>query len=360
MSQRPGPIFSTAQAYRRLYTTDRKVDTLRRAVQNYKLYIDKQKAGGRIGEAQQALRDLEPLLNDLLAGNAAGAAASLASSATDTKPKTRLMVSSSTKGALASLDGGEPAELPLIQELTPGPHKLRLTAEGYVDDERDIVAFEGQVFGLDVSLRERPALLTIGTDSGADVSIDGRNEGTTPLPKALEIAPGTRLVTITKTGYRPFSAEIDFRRDERRPLEVKLQQTTQRTASFVVGGAALAGLAAGGIITGLAAAAEGRAREIEGFISQRNLTAQELNDHISSVQLRNELRVAAVATFGGAALLGLMSVGMFIFDSSPPGLPTRIRDEQKKPEAARQPKVGFSVTPWVSPALAGGSVQFRF
>ncbi|MEZ4301346.1 MAG: hypothetical protein R3B70_40810 [Polyangiaceae bacterium] len=36
LSARPGPIFSAAQAYRRLYNTDRKVDTLRKAIENYK------------------------------------------------------------------------------------------------------------------------------------------------------------------------------------------------------------------------------------------------------------------------------------------------------------------------------------
>ncbi|MEZ4301347.1 MAG: hypothetical protein R3B70_40815 [Polyangiaceae bacterium] len=48
----------------------------------------------------------------------------------------------------------------------------------------EIVAFDGQIYGLDISLREKPALLTIRADSGAAVSIDGRNEGTTPLPEA--------------------------------------------------------------------------------------------------------------------------------------------------------------------------------
>lgn len=46
----------------------------------------------------------------------------------DAKPKTRLMVSSPTKGASVSLDGGDAAEMPLIQELTPGTHKLRVAA----------------------------------------------------------------------------------------------------------------------------------------------------------------------------------------------------------------------------------------
>ena len=100
LSQRPGPIFSTAQSYRRLYNTDRKVDTLRQAIAYYKLYIEKQKAGGRIAEAQQALGDLEAILAGLSSPGGAVAAASAVPSVVDLKPKTRLMVSSPTKGAI--------------------------------------------------------------------------------------------------------------------------------------------------------------------------------------------------------------------------------------------------------------------
>lgn len=359
LSQRPGPIFSTAQSYRRLYNTDRKVDTLRQAIAYYKLYIEKQKAGGRIAEAQQALGDLEAILAGL--SSASGAVAAVPT-AVDTKPKTRLMVSSPTKGAMASLDGGELAEMPLFQELSPGEHTLRLAAEGHFDDERTIIAAEGDVYGLDIALREKPALLTIKADSGALVSIDGRNEGTAPLPKPIALSSGTHLVTITRNGYRPYSAEIDLRRDERFPLEVELPRTTQRDVSFGVLGAAGAGIVAGSILTGLAFGEQSRARQIEELKQTTNIDEAQRAEHEAAARSRDDLRMAAVGAFGAAALLAVVGTGLFVFDRPAPGLPTKLRDDapRKAPEAKRPPKPTASVTPFLGPTGGGALFQFQF
>lgn len=359
LSQRPGPIFSTAQAYRRLYNTDRKVDTLRQAIAYYKLYVEKQKAGGRIAEAQQSLRDLEAVLAGLgLSGDSAQAPGTPAA---EGKPQARLMVSSPTKGAMASLDGGELAELPLFQDLTPGDHTLRLAADGHFDDERTItVGQEGGIYGLDITLREKPALLTIKTDAGAAVSIDGRAEGTAPLLKPIQVSSGTHLVTITRNGYRAYSAELDLRRDERRPLDVALARTTQREASFGVLGAAGAGVLAGAVLAGLARAAEDRAQEIEGQKWLSNITEPQRAEHEDAVRRRDELRLAAAGAFGGAVLLAAVGTGLFVFDRPVPGLPTRLQSPAKPPEAKRGPKLDASVLPLVGPTSGGVIAEIKF
>lgn len=358
LSSRPGPIFSTAQSYRRLYSADRKVDTLRQAIAYYKLYVDKQKAGGRVAEAQQALRDLEAVL----AGASSAPGSEGPAPAADEKPKTRLMVSSPTKGAMASLDGGELADMPLFQELTPGDHTLRLAAEGFFDDERTIVAAEGDVYGLDITLREKPALLTIRADVGATVSIDGRNEGIAPLPKPISLSSGTHLVTITRNGYRPYSAELDLRRDERRPLEVELTRTAQREISFGVLGVAGAGVVAGAILSGLASSAQDRATQIEDIKKGGNITEAQRADHEAAAKSRDELKTAGLGTFGAAGLLAVLGAGLFVFDRATPGLPTRLRDDApaRPPEAKRPPKVDVSAIPFLGPTGGGVIVELQF
>jgi hypothetical protein len=358
LSQRPGPIFSAAQSYRRLYTTDRKVDTLRQAIAYYRLYVEKQKAGGRIAEAQQALRDLDVVLATVGASAPAEAPATAPAPA-DAKPKTTLMVSSATKGAMASVDGGEMSELPLFHELTPGDHTLRVAAEGFFDDERTIAAGDaGGLAALDVTLREKPASLTIKTDGGAAISIDGRNEGTSPLPRPLQLPSGEHLVTITKNGYRPFSAELDLRRDERRPLEVDLVRTAQREASFGVIGVAGAGFVAGAIVTGFALDAQARAVEIEALKDLGDITPALRDEHEAASRSREELRGAAAITFSGAALLALVGVGLYVFDRPSSAVPVKLRDS-KPPEAKRPPKVNASVAPFLGPQGGGAILQLQ-
>ena len=363
LSGRPGPVFSAAQAYRRIYATDRaNTEALRQAVAYYKEYVAKQKAGGRIAEAQQALRDLEPLLVQLASTPPGTVPIASPTTLLDVKPKTRLMVSSPTKGALASLDGGEPAEMPLIQELTPGNHKLRLSAEGFVDDEREIAAIEGQVYGLDITLRERPAFLTVRTTEGAQVLVDGRPEGVAPLLKPIEIPPGTHLVTITRTGFQPYSAEVELRRDQKRAIDASLQNTTQRYASFAVFGAAGVGAIGGAILTALAFREQSIALEIEALKAAGNIDARQLDSHAAAIANRNDLRGAAVTSFGAAGLLAVVGAGLFFFDRPTPGLPVTLRDDTpaKPPEARRPPKLDVSAAPFASPTGGGALVQFTF
>jgi hypothetical protein len=359
LSQRPGPIFSAAQSYRRLHGTDHKADTLRQAIAHYKLYIEKQKAGGRVAEAQQSLHDLEAMLAGL--GDSASEPAS-GPTAADAKPKTRLMVSSPTKGAMASLDGGELAELPLFQDLSRGDHTLRLAAEGYFDDERTITAGDEGMLGLDITLREKPALLTIKTDAGAALSIDGRNEGAAPFWKPIQLSSGTHLVTITRNGYQAYSAELDLDRDERRPLEVALSRTTQRDASYGLFGVAGAGVVAGAILTGFALAAQNRATDIQELKAGANISEAQRAEHEASVNERNDFRLAAVGAFGGATLVALLGAGLFVFDRPTPGLPTKLRDDApaKPSEAKQPPKRSASVLPFVGPTGGGAIASFSF
>jgi predicted RNA-binding Zn ribbon-like protein len=363
LSQRPGPIFSAAQAYRRIHATDRSnAEALRQAVRYYKEYIEKQKAGGRVGEAQQALRDLEPLLVQLASVPAGSAPVATPTTTLDVKPKTRLMVSSPTKGAMASLDGGEPAEMPLIQELTPGTHTLRLAAEGYVDDEREIIAVEGEVYGLDINLRERSAFLTLRTTEGAQVLVDGRPEGVAPLLKPIEIAPGTHVVTLTKTGHQPYSAELELRRDQKRPLDAPLDLTSQRYASFVTFGAAGVGLLGGAVLTLIAFREEEVALEIERIKDAGNITEKQRVSHDDAIANRDTLRGAAISSFGAAGLLALVGAGLFFFDRPTPGVPITLRDDSspKAPEAKRKRKLDASVVPLLGPTGGGALVEMRF
>src|SRR5262249_2573655 len=135
------------------------------------------------------------------------------------KPEARVMVSSQTKGALASLDGETPSEVPLIREVKPGKHRVRVVASGYFDDERENATVEGGLVALDLSLREKPARLAISGPSGAAVAIDGRPAGVLPQATQLEVPSGRHLVAVTRTGHRPYAQEIEFTRGETMKLK---------------------------------------------------------------------------------------------------------------------------------------------
>ena len=61
----PEIAFSTAQAYRKLYRVDPKPQYVKRAVELYRVYLDKVKKGGRVGDAADSLGEMERELSRL-------------------------------------------------------------------------------------------------------------------------------------------------------------------------------------------------------------------------------------------------------------------------------------------------------
>src|SRR5579875_2747464 len=122
------------------------------------------------------------------------------------------MVTSSTPGAKASLDGGPATDVPLIDDVTPTKHHVHVWADGYFDEERDAIAAQGSLVALDVPLREKPALLMVALDAGASIMVDGRPVATTPLPRPIELPAGTHFVAVTKNGYQAFTREVTLTR----------------------------------------------------------------------------------------------------------------------------------------------------
>ena len=94
----PEIAFSAAQAYRLSYFASKKVSALRRAVQLYRVYLKEVTRGGRRADAVANLAELEPFL------------ARVSEAAEDNEPpktpRTRLVISATTKGAEVSIDGG--------------------------------------------------------------------------------------------------------------------------------------------------------------------------------------------------------------------------------------------------------------
>ena len=137
LSPRLAILFSMAQAERRQFYADKRPDAqkrgiMQRAVVHYHQYLDKEPKSGRRAEAAQALAELEPLLAKLGTEPAGAAAAPMA----EVTVQTRVMVSSQTKGAIGFIDGVRASDFPLIEEVTPGKHRVRVSAEGYFSVER--------------------------------------------------------------------------------------------------------------------------------------------------------------------------------------------------------------------------------
>ncbi len=302
----PAIVFSTAQAYRLLYVTDKQAAYIKRAVVLYQQYLAKQKEGGRVPDATASLAELEPVLARL---EAEGKSMVMPTQ----EARTQLMITSQVDGARGDVDG-QTGALPLIVEVEPGDYTVKVEAEGYYPAEQKAKAVEGEFIVSEAVLRPKPAVLEVRAESGARVEIDGRPAGTTPLTRGIEVPAGKHFVSVTRRGRVAFSREVDARRGETITIHPDLRPTGQRKAvPYVWIGAGVLALASGAA-GGYALIQQGKAEDIDQMREDGQITADQLDAYLR----HRDRRDAAVTTMwvlaGASVVTATIGTLMFFID----------------------------------------------
>ncbi len=334
LTPRPGVLFSIAQAHRKQYFTA--ASTWSTCARRSPPTASTSARSSRAGAARtrpRRWRTWRPSRPKRDPGATPAAAGPIPQAAA----VTRLMVNTQIAEAQISLDGAKPHEAPLVADVKPGKHNVRVTAPGYFDETRDVPVGAGDVVPVDVPLREKPGHLTLRGPDGAQVSIDGRLAATTPLSQPLDVPAGRHLVTVTRNGHRAYSHEIEVGRDEARALDVKLDATVQRAVSYTLMGGGAAVILAGAALAGVrrlppAAGAELRRGPPGGQARCATLAdCQQLYArYAQETQARDDFRRDAGIVMGAGALVGAVGLMLFAFDQPTAGTSGR-RDDTPRP-----------------------------
>jgi len=320
----PEIAFSAAQAYRRLYRSDPQPQFVRRSVELYRVYLDKVKSGGRIGDAGDSLGEMERELEKLEARGAKTRVAAV--------ERTRLGVNvtiadqaaaeagalreigegtgDALEGVTAMLDG-KPVEPFALLDVQPGDHAITVTADGYFSVEKKQRALQGATSLVEVELKPKPAKVTVKTESGARIVVDGR----TSTSSLLELAAGKHVLTIVHSGRRPFGRELEVVRGQELVVAAPLEQTGRRRAvPWVLGGAGV--LAIGATTAGiLAVVADGRATDLRAEIALGNAPPSTGDAFDSEVRRRDDYKTTALILGGSAIVAGAVGFALYFFDS---------------------------------------------
>lgn len=326
LAPKPSVLFSLAQAERRFYTAERDKKALKDAITHFRKYLDEVPQGGRRADAVEALGELE----------AAAARADVADLAAERRrAPTRIMVSSPTKDATITVNGKPYRESPVVIEVAPGKYKVRISAPGYEDESREIVAVEGTLVPFEAELRDKPSFLAVSAPNGALVSIDGRVVGESPLTAPLSLPPGKHLVVITRTGYNPSVQQVEIKRGETLKLRVALKITALRAVTFNLMNVDITGaLVAGGLGVG-AFLAERKAKGILEETKSGPISSARLDAYNDALASRDRLKTASLATLGVTATLSGVTVFLYAFDNPAPKV-------DKEPGA---PAVSLAIVP---------------
>ena len=316
-------LFSLAQAERRQYTVNQDPAMLDAAISHFRKYIDLVTEGGRRGDAVVALGELEALR--------AGAESPIAKAA-------RIFITTETPGAVIYVDGKKHNQVPVIEEAGPGKHVIKIEAQGYITETRDIVAVEGTIFPIEINLREKPSFLTLKAPAGATINVDGRVYGDAPLQGPLEISSGFHRLIVMQRGYIPYDEPFSINRAWTSDINVTLKPTTQRRASYVLFGTAIAGLGIGAALIIGTVVKDSEATDIYNRAKEGNIDRVTLERYQSALGTRNAFALTAGLTELLAVGVGVTAAATYYFDS-----PSR------RPEGSDRHDARISLTP-----LAGG------
>jgi len=340
----PPIAFSVAQAERRQYFVDRRPEHLTRSVALFRRYLEDVPAGGRRADAIDALSQLEPLLVQ----QASSVTAPLVTAARERS--TRILVLCETPGARISVAGVEPGPSPLIREVTPGAHAVVVAAPGYRDSQRDVVAVQGELVPITVSLSELPSRLALSTPPDAEVYVDGVlvSQGGSPV---LELPSGKHRVSVAEKGHRVETRVVELERGQIASESFTLEPTKQRLTShaLLIGGAVTLG--AGAALSVLSLHAENQAQDFLVRHDNGNVSEAELVRYNADVATRNRYRWLAGATF--AASLGMLISGLFLHELDTPGPEDLYRS---LPPAERS----FDASAFVGPTEWGATLTGEF
>ncbi len=339
---RPAVLFSIAQAERKQYFLDHQSEHLLKAIGLYKRYLDEEPQAARKADAVQALSELEPLA----AQTAAPALEAKATPSNSLSTPTRLMITSQAQEARIRLDNQAPAESPLIRQVEPGEHQIQVTAPGYVDSTRKVVAVNGAIITVDVALTERPAKLVVIAPEGALLSIDGRVQGECPFPKPLELPAGSHLVTLTMSGFVGVSREQTLVRGQTTVVTAPMPRTLKRTVSYIMLGTAASAVTVGGVFTYFALQQQSSAQAFLDAKGRQQQLPGELSQYDSTRMARDRLRTAALASVGIGAGLAIGGALLIALDG-------RAVEDQTERGHPKHEDLTISAQPLAGPGMVG-------
>ncbi len=312
----PAIAFSAAQAYRLAWVRSKEPARLKRAVELYRIYLDKVKTGERVTDATTALGELEPQLRLLEAGGAIAGGAQPRQSG--------LMITSEVSPALGKV-GNDPrpaGALPLVRELPPGDYDVTVEARGYVTRTIKATVIAGELVPVEVDLEAMPATIVVKVGSGATVSVDGRVVGTSPIARPLAVDAGRHFVTITRRGSHAVAREVELARGESITLEPRLRTTGQRKiARVVLGGSGVLLVGAG--LAGLGAlGADSDAADLDQQRQTTGITPAALARYQQLRQDRDALKTTMWGLGGAAVVVGTTGLLLYLFDREQPEAPS--------------------------------------
>lgn len=355
-------LFNIGKCHEKSWLITGRDSSAKSAVEAYRQYlaeVDRSSPKSRHAEAEQSLERLSPAVERN--GRTPGLAPATPRAATRS---TRIMIGASIVGAVARIDGSPPRPLPLLEPVQPGTHRIVVSRAEFLDEEREVIVTEGELYPVHAELRPAPGSLTVRTKAGSAIYVDGRFSAKAPLNRPLSLAPGMHDIAVVDAGRVPWGQRTEVLRASESTVDAPLRLSPYRWASFGLMGVAT--------IAASLAVYEGTSAAVHDLWATRFLSRRAKGDvllesgDLAAYNHDGEARDSARAqafTYGTiASLLGLAAAGAYFMDKPSVGdvVYERSATEPSKTDNPVSPSVTTTVTPALSGTAAGIDVRIRF
>lgn len=307
LERNPETLFSLAQAYRQVYIGNHEPGVLLKTVELYRQYLAEVPRGGRSRDTRELLSNLDPLATLIKDRQPTLQSTSLVAT-------TQLMVWSRVDGASARIDQEPPVALPLVRDVSPGVHDLRITADGYQPLTLTVKAIENRLVPVEAVLLQLPSRLTITNVFGADLVLDGVQRKV--MRESMVMPAGAHRIWVGMRGRLGVEQTVVLAPGEERRLSFDLLVSPRRRAArwMLVGSAVLAGSAI--IAGGYAYYETDRATTLLDIRAERPWTVDELNTYNDARSSASSWKGASIALVATSAVASAI-VAWLWFDDSP-------------------------------------------
>jgi serine/threonine protein kinase len=122
------------------------------------------------------------------------------------------------------VDGAYQGDTPpsISLKLKAGEHKVECRHPRYEDYKEVLKIVNGELSRRVVTLKKLKGTLSLITQEGAEVYIDGKLVGVTPVRKPIELDSGPHMVTLKKSGFHTWSTEVTVEPKKTLPLRITL------------------------------------------------------------------------------------------------------------------------------------------
>lgn len=221
-------------------------------------------------------------------------------------PASWIAVTSPTPNARARIDGGASRRTPFFVRATPGRHRIIISGRHHLPRRRVVSVAEGRLEHVHLPLKARPAELTVSTDAGARLLVDGAFVAQAPFDEPLSLPPGRHIIDVALHGHRTEQTEVRLRPGTRHDVAIDLSPTPQRYGAltlFAVGAAGIAASIGFGVASALNDTAAGQA------------SVQSERDRLEG--LADDHRLGAALAAGGGFVTWIAGGALFLFDETP-------------------------------------------